>query len=57
MEWEDILYKVRLIKEHFDRSYKCLNIDRPTNDETIQFVRNLLTRFEQIRIVLNVNYD
>ena len=57
MEWKDILYKVRLIKEHLDRSYKCLNFDRPTKDETIQLhIQNLITRLEQIRVVHNVNY-
>ena len=57
MEWKDVLYKVRLITQHFDRSHKCLNFDRPTKDVTIQLhIQNLITRFEQIRVVLNVNY-
>lgn len=58
MEWKDILNKVRLIKEHFDRSYKCLNVERPTKEETIQHhFQILLNRLEEIRIILNVNYN
>lgn len=58
MEWKDILDRIRIIKEHFDRSYKCLNHDRPTRDETVQsHIENLLARYEQVRVILNVNYS
>ena len=55
MECKAILYKVRLIKEHFGRSNKCLNTGRPTEDESIQLhIQKLITIFEQIRLVFNV---
>lgn len=58
MDWQQILIKLRQIKEHFDRSYKCLNTDRPTKEETVEkHLKILYERFEQIRIVLNVNYS
>lgn len=58
MEWRDILQKIRLIREEYDRSYKCLNTDRPTREETIEkHIKNLLRRLEEIRVILNVNYN
>ncbi|XP_065362017.1 probable serine/threonine-protein kinase DDB_G0293958 [Calliphora vicina] len=58
MEWQDIVNKVRLIREEFDRSYKCLNVDRPTKEETVDKHFNILLHcLEEIRIVLNVNYE
>lgn len=58
MDWQRIVTKVRLIKENFDRSYKCLNIDRPTKDVTVaKHLKILFKSFEQIRVLLNVNYS
>lgn len=58
MEWQLIVSKVRLIKEKFDRSLKCLNTDRPTRDETVEKHINVLFQsLEEIRVVLNVHYS
>lgn len=58
MDWQQIVEKLRQIRESFDRSYKCLNVDRPTKDETVEkHLEILLDRFEQIRVILNVNYS
>lgn len=58
MEWQEIINKIRLIKEDFDKSYKCLNTDRVSKDETIEkHIQNLITKFEEIRVILNVNYN
>lgn len=57
MDWQQIVTKARLIKEHFDRSYKCLNTDRPTGEKTVEeHLDNLFTRFEQIRALLDEHY-
>lgn len=57
MEWQNIVDKVRRIKEDFDRSYKCINTDRHTKDETItKHTKILFEKLEQIRVVLNVHY-
>ena len=48
MEWQDILNKARLILENFDRTYKCLYVDRPIKDETInQHFQNLFIYLEK----------
>lgn len=58
MDWKNILIKLRQLKEHFDRSYKCLNTDRTTKDETVEkHIKILLDTFEQIRIIVNVNHS
>lgn len=58
MEWQNILYKLRIIKEDFDKSYKCLNVERNIKDETIaKHLKILLDKFERIRVILNVNYN
>lgn len=58
MDWQNIIQKLRQIKEHFDRSYKCLNVDRPTGEQTIgKHLTNLFVYLEQIRIIVNVNYE
>lgn len=58
MDWKTILAKVRLIKEDFDRSHKCINQDRPIKTETLQsHIQNLLKRLEEIRVIFNVNYN
>lgn len=58
MDWSQIVVKVRLVKEYFDRSYKCLNTDRPTKTETIEkHIRTLFTTLEDIRVILNVHYS
>lgn len=57
MDWKDILQKARNIKENFERSYKCLNHDRPIKNETVKYhLQNLLQYLEEIRILFNVNY-
>lgn len=58
MEWQTILEKARLIKEEYNRSHKCLNIDRPIGDETLQnHFEKLLSCIEKVRILFNVNYN
>lgn len=58
MDWPQIINKLRFIKEHFDRSYKCLNTDRPTKEETVEkHTKILFERLEEIRVVLNVHYS
>lgn len=58
MDWQDIVQKVRLIKENFERSYKCLNTDRPTKDDTLmKHVEILFSSLEEIRVTLNVYYS
>lgn len=58
MEWEYIVQKARTSKENFERSYKCLNINRPIREETIkQHFQNLFTNLEKIRVLFNVNYN
>lgn len=57
MDWKGILERCRNIKAKFDRSYKCLNIDRPTKDETtLKHLKILIYCLEDIRVLLNVNY-
>lgn len=58
MDWPAIVNKLRLLEEHFDKAYKCLNTPKaPTRDETVEKHLNVLfTRFEQIRTLINVNY-
>ncbi|XP_037821238.1 diacylglycerol kinase A-like [Lucilia sericata] len=58
MEWEQIIYKARLIKERFQRSYKCINTDRDTKQETVNKHFNILVQqLEQLRVLFNVNYS
>lgn len=58
MEWNQIVEKVRLKREKFDRSHKCVNTDRPTKDETVQkHIEVLYESFEEIRVILHVNYS
>lgn len=58
MDWQQIVSKARQIKETFDRSYKCLNTDRPIKDETVdKHLKVLFDRYEQIRVLFNVNYS
>lgn len=58
MDWQEIVQKLRHVKENFDRSYKCLNTDRPTTEETIdRHFSNLFSCLEQIRVIVNVNYE
>lgn len=57
MDWQTIVQHLRLIKEVFDKSYKCLNVDRPTRDETVvKHVRILCDSLERIRVILNQYY-
>lgn len=58
MDWETIITKCRKIKEEFDKSYICLNKDRPTSEETVnKHLQNLFIRLEEIRVLVNVNYE
>lgn len=58
MDWQTILNKLRLIKIEFEKSYKCINIDRPTKDETLlKHVEKLFRCLEEIRVILNVHYS
>lgn len=58
MDWQTILGNCRKIKEEFDKSYKCLNTDRPTRDDTVEkHLKNLFILLEEIRVVLNVHYE
>lgn len=58
MDWQQIVQKARIIKESFDKSYKSLNIDRPTTEETInKHIEILVNSLENIRVLLHVNYS
>lgn len=58
MTWQKILDRCRAIKEDFDRSYKCLNIDRQIGQNTIdKHIKIILQCLEEIRTILNVNYE
>lgn len=58
MEWELIVKRARALREDFLKSYKCLNIDRETKQTTVnKHINNLLYRLEQVRVLLNVNYE
>lgn len=58
MDWQNIVGKLRIIKEDFDKSYKCLNTDRPSRPETIEkHIKILFASTESIRVILNVNYS
>lgn len=58
MSWEEIVAKARQIKETFDRSYKCLNIDRDTKEETvIRHLQTLIDSLENIRVLFVDNYS
>ncbi|KAL9906670.1 uncharacterized protein ACN427_003200 [Glossina fuscipes fuscipes] len=58
MDWPTIVQQCKSIKERFDKSYKCLNIDRPTSADTIyRHVQILVECLEEIRTILNVNYE
>lgn len=57
MDWATIIEKCRRIREEFERSYKCLNTDRPTGEDTInKHLKNLFVQIEEIRIVLHTHY-
>lgn len=58
MDWSDIVREVRVIKENFEKSHKCLNTDRPTKNETVEkHLEILFTCLEEIRVILNENYS
>lgn len=58
MNWQEIVYKARLIKEDFDRSHKSLNTDRYTKEETVlRHIEVLINSLEHIRVLFNVNYS
>ena len=58
MDWPTILSQCRKIRDEFDKSFKCLNTDRPTKEDTVErHLRNLSLRLEEIRVVLNVHYE
>lgn len=58
MDWQQIVLKARNLKVDFDRSYKSLNTDRYTSDETIsKHVGILVNSLENIRVLLNVHYS
>lgn len=58
MDWKSILERCRNIKEKFNQSYKCINVDRPIKEETLhKHLGILLNHLEEIRILLNVNYS
>lgn len=57
MDWLDILERCRRIKSEFDKTYKCLNIDRPIKEDTVnKHYKKLIQYLEEIRVLLNVNY-
>lgn len=55
--WNGNRSKLWQIKEHFDRSYKCLNTDRSTKDETVEKHIKILLDCFKIRIIVNVNHS
>lgn len=58
MNWADIIRQARLIKETFDRSYKCLNIDRDTREETVsKHFKILKQSVKKIQVLFNIYYD
>lgn len=58
MDWQDIVQKARLIKEDFEKSYKCVNTDRPTKDETLsKHFEILYDCLDRIRVILNVHHS
>lgn len=58
MDWQEIIKRLRLLKDDFDKSYKCLNLERNIKDETVvKHLRTLFDRFERIRVVVNVNFS
>lgn len=58
MDWQSILNKCRSVKTIFEKSYKCLNIDRPIKDDTLNKHFDIILHcLEKIRVLLNVNYE
>lgn len=58
MEWDSIAAKARQIKEDFNKSYKCLNVDRDTKRETIdKNIKVLEGHLERLRVLFNVHYS
>lgn len=59
MEWQAIVNRLRLIRTEFDKSYKCLHTNKaPSREETVnKHLNTLFERFEQIRVLINVNYN
>uniref|UniRef100_A0A1A9UGI1 Uncharacterized protein n=1 Tax=Glossina austeni TaxID=7395 RepID=A0A1A9UGI1_GLOAU len=56
MDWPTIIQQCKSIKERFDKSYKCLYIDRPTSADTInRHVQIFVECLKEIRTILNVN--
>lgn len=57
MDWLVIITRARQLKEYFDKSYKCLNIERPTKDETVdKHLRILFERLEEIGKLFDTYY-
>lgn len=57
MDWLTIIGKCRRIGEEFDKSYKCLNTDRPTKEDTInKHIKNLFVHLEEIRVILDTHF-
>lgn len=58
MEWDTIVSKARQIKEDFNKTYKCLNVDRDTKRETIgKHIKVLEGHLERLRVLFNVHYS
>ena len=52
-----ILKELRLLKDDFDKSYKCSNTERNIKDETVvKHQKAQFNRLERIRVIINVNF-
>lgn len=57
MDWQQVVSRLRQIEEYFNRSYKCLNIEKTPKEETLhKHLKILFERFEEIRVLLDSNY-
>ena len=58
MDWQDIIKKLRLLKDDFYKSYKCLNVERNIKYKAIvKHLRTLFDKFERIRVIINVSFS
>ena len=54
MDWQEIIKGLRMLRDNFDKSYKCLNMERFIKNETVvQHLSTLFDKFERFRVIIN----
>jgi len=56
MEWEQLTLHIRELKDTFDKSYKCINQNRPIHKDTInKHAKILVDSFNTARTLVHEN--